>query len=57
VIGSTGWIAGTSFERRKAHYPLRPIKRENGGLRRQQRIPKWRATVDEVGHYSFAVTL
>ncbi len=28
MIGSTGWIAGTSYERRKARYPPRPVKRE-----------------------------
>jgi hypothetical protein len=31
--------------------------RENGGFRRRQRIPKWRATADEDGHYCFAVAL
>jgi len=30
---------------------------EIGGLRRRWRIPKWRATADEDGHYSFAVAL
>jgi hypothetical protein len=57
AIGSTGWIAGTSYVRRKPRYPPAPIKRENGGLRRRWRIPRWRATVDEDGHYSFAVAL
>jgi hypothetical protein len=33
------------------------LKREIGGIRRRSRIPKWRATVDEDGHYSFAVPL
>ena len=28
-----------------------------GGIWLRQRIPKWRATVDENGHYSFAVPL
>jgi hypothetical protein len=30
---------------------------EIGGLRRRWRIPKWRATADEDGHYCFAVAL
>jgi hypothetical protein len=33
------------------------LHRENGEFRRQWRIPKWRGTVDENGHYSFAVPL
>jgi hypothetical protein len=33
------------------------LHRENGEFRRQQSIAKWRATVDEDGHYSFAVAL
>jgi hypothetical protein len=33
------------------------MHREIGGFWRQWRIPKWRATVDENGHYSFAVAL
>jgi hypothetical protein len=33
------------------------LRRRNGGAWRQQRIPKWRATVDEDGHYCFAVAL
>ena len=44
------WAAGVAE-------PWRPIKRENGDIRRRWRIPKWRATVDEDGHYSFAVAL
>jgi len=33
------------------------LRRENGEFRRQQRIPKWRATADEDGHYSLSVAL
>jgi len=33
------------------------LRRENGGFRRQRRIPKWRGTVDEDGRYCFAVAL
>jgi hypothetical protein len=32
-------------------------KRRIGGVWRRSRIPKWRATVDEDGQYSFAVAL
>jgi hypothetical protein len=35
VIGSTGWIAGTNYERRKARHPPRPGKHENGGIRQR----------------------
>ena len=28
-----------------------------GGLQRRQRISNWRATVDEDGHYCFAIIL
>src|ERR1700674_834251 len=31
--------------------------RKIGGIRRQLRIPKWRATVDEDGHYACAIAL
>ena len=31
--------------------------RKIGGIRRRYRIPEWRATVDEDGHYSFAIAL
>jgi hypothetical protein len=33
------------------------VHREIGGIWRRSRIPKWRAPVDEDGHYSFAVAL
>jgi hypothetical protein len=38
------------------HSAKRP-KRKIDGIWRRLRIPKWRATVDESGHYSFAVAL
>jgi hypothetical protein len=33
------------------------LKRRIGGVWRRLRVPKWRATADEDGHYSFAVPL
>jgi hypothetical protein len=33
------------------------LHRQDGGVRRQSRTPKWRATADEDGQYSFAVAL
>jgi hypothetical protein len=32
-------------------------KRKKGGFGVPRFVPKWRATVDEDGHYSFAVAL
>jgi hypothetical protein len=40
-----------------APIPVTGKERKIDGIRRQWRIPKWRAAVDEDGQYSFAVAL
>jgi hypothetical protein len=50
-------IALAGSKKRAAAHARRRFKRKNGGFWRSKFVPKWRAAVDEDGHYSFAVAL
>jgi hypothetical protein len=52
--GTVDFVArGKRYDRLK-HAPSSPLQAQK---RRLLAVPKWRATVDEDGHYSFAVAL
>jgi hypothetical protein len=56
-VPSSSSSLGQSSALRHRNSPLPVLHRETGGIWRRWRIPKWRAAVDEDGHYSFAVPL
>jgi hypothetical protein len=55
--GDSAFNSSRSFIEIVRRFVSDGLHRKNAGCRRRWRIPKWRAAIDESGHYSFAVPL